>query len=163
VASSLTGRISSSISFDSSLGARADHLCQNVEASGAYRQVRDRPAAGDSVSKVVDPCAAVYRDAQPGHGPESKAVRIDERHDAYGATAPEPARVLPDQPFRHAQASGYLLIRDPSVGIDPPVRFLNEFAGVAITSARDARAVGSSDRGARLIEHWNGKPGSRTH
>ena len=40
--------------------------------------------------------------------------------------------------------------------VDPPVKSVNEFAGVAVTSGRNAWAAGSSDWGATLIEHWNG-------
>jgi hypothetical protein len=39
---------------------------------------------------------------------------------------------------------------------NPPVKLVDEFAGVAVSSGHNAWAVGSSDWGATLIEHWNG-------
>jgi hypothetical protein len=44
-----------------------------------------------------------------------------------------------------------------TASINPPVKTVDEFAGVAVTSTHNAWAVGSSDWGATLIEHWNGK------
>jgi hypothetical protein len=43
-----------------------------------------------------------------------------------------------------------------TASVNPPVKSVDEFDGVAVTSARNAWAVGASDWGATLIEHWNG-------
>ena len=51
--------------------------------------------------------------------------------------------------------NGKTWVVTPSV--NPPAGYLNEFAGVAVTAAGNAWAVGSTDWGATLIEHWNGK------